>query len=70
MVLRALLILLTRADSAQARRPRTPLENTYKMKPDKKFEVAPVAALINDVLKKQVCALTVAAAALLCRGRC
>ena len=31
-----------------------PLENTYKMEPDRKFEVAPVEKLINEVLKQQV----------------
>jgi hypothetical protein len=31
-----------------------PLENTYKMQPDRKFEVAPIEKLINEVLKQQV----------------
>jgi len=38
----------------QPRRPRTPLENTYKMHPEKKFEVKPVEELINTVLKDQL----------------
>eukprot|EP00729_Bicosta_minor_P004120 gene4120-14860_t len=42
------------APAAQSRRPRTPLENTYKMKPDRKFEVKPVKELIEKVLKEQL----------------
>ena len=41
-------------DACQKQRPRTPLENTYKLEPDKKFEVKPVENLINEVLKQQV----------------
>lgn len=40
--------------SGGSRRPRTPLENTYKMVPDKKFQVAPVEAIINSVLEEQL----------------
>lgn len=39
----------------QARvRPSTPLENTYKMGPDKKFEVKPIENIINKVLADQL----------------
>jgi len=35
-------------------RPRTPLENTFKMSPDKKFEVKPIEVIINKVLQDQL----------------
>jgi hypothetical protein len=42
------------ASTSAPRRPRTPLENTFKMKPDRKFEVKPVKELIETVLKEQL----------------
>jgi len=39
---------------SSSRRPRTPLENTYKMSPDAKFQVKPVKELIDNVLKEQL----------------
>jgi len=41
-------------DKQSRGRPKTPLENTYKMKPDKKFQVAPVEQIINAVLEEQL----------------
>eukprot|EP00729_Bicosta_minor_P016017 gene16017-13154_t len=41
-------------DAEKARRPTTPLENTFKMKPDRKFEVKPVRELIETVLNQQL----------------